>query len=285
MKGKDLMLGMGYIDEALIQEAGTHRQTKAPVWQKWGAMAACAVILFGAAAILPQLGCGKEKLPGAVTPLSSQAETLQTAVINMDNIFINELEKPVSAARRYYDPAKYDRLDWGKEDILQYFGKELAPAYVPAGLTAAASNGSAQAIAKKDGTIVYDTTWLQYYHDYYADGSPKLTEDVAATKGFAILASKVGTLSDCCYVLPEDEIKTSKIGGAAVTIGHRRMDYGPYHPQTNEEAGQYDLYVISFRLDGIDYEITSHQMALEEILKAAASVITGNSSVVIQNAD
>lgn len=284
MKGKDLLLGMGYVDEALLQDTGSSRRTKAPVWQRWGAMAACAVILFGAAALLPRLGGGEEgAYMGAASP-SSEAQKEYAAVIEMNRIAVNELTSVTKGKRRWYDPAEYDHIEWEKSDILRYYGRELAPAYVPEGLFAAQNNGNAQAVAKKDGTVVYDTVWLQYYHDYYADGGAKDTEDVAAHKGFTILASKLGMLSDCCYVLPEDEVKSSPIGGTEVTVGYRQMEYGPYDPQTHEGAGWYDLYVVSFSLDGTKYEITSHQMELEEILKVAASIITGSDDILVKDA-
>lgn len=80
-------------------------------------------------------------------------------------------------------------------------------AYIPDGLIAAVSNGTASAIADKSGKIVEDTLWINFYHDYYEDGSPKLTEDVVATKGFSMTASKIGLLNDCLYILPESEVK------------------------------------------------------------------------------
>lgn len=277
------MRGIGYIDEALIQEAEAHRHSAAPAWQRWGAVAACAVILFGAAAILPRFSHQGDVLNGGAASMSSEAGKDYATIIDMSRITVNKLTVQPQASRLWFDPEKHDDLDWKKDDILRYFGKELAPAYLPAGLTAAASNGNARAIAKKDGTIVYDTVWLQYYHDYYEDGSPKHTENIAAEKGFTLLASKLGRLSDCCYILPEDEVKVSEIGGTAVTIGYRKMDYGPYDPQTHEPAGWYNLYVISFCLDEIDYELTSHQMELEEVLKVTASILTGSSEVLIQS--
>lgn len=66
----------------------------------------------------------------------------------------------------------------------------MSPAYIPDGLTAANGNGTARVIVDKSGNIVEDTVGLNFYHDYYEDGSPKLTEGVTARKGFSITASK-----------------------------------------------------------------------------------------------
>ena len=91
--------------------------------------------------------------------------------------------------------------------------------YIPDGLVAASGNGTARAVLEKNGKVVKDTVALNFYHDYYEDGSPKRTEDVAAVKGFPITASKTGILSDRIYLLPENEVKTSDIDGTAVTFG------------------------------------------------------------------
>ena len=106
----------------------------------------------------------------------------------------------------------------------------MSPAYIPDGLTAANGNGTARVIVDKSGNIVEDTVRLNFYHDYYEDGSPKLTEGVTARKGFSITASKISILSDCIYLLPENEVKTSDIDGTAVTFGYRSMPCGPYNP-------------------------------------------------------
>ena len=48
---------------------------------------------------------------------------------------------------------------------------------------------------QKSGNIVEDTVGLNFYHDYYEDGSPKLTEGVKSAQGiFYHTASKIGIL-------------------------------------------------------------------------------------------
>lgn len=115
---------------------------------------------------------------------------------------------------------------------------------------------------------------------YYEDGSPKLTEHVAAVKGFSITVSKIGLLNDCLYILPENEVKTSDIGGTAVTFGYRSMPYGPYDPDTHEPSGYYDMYVAEFEYDGIEYEIVAEQMEAEEVVKVVSSIIYGEEIIV-----
>jgi hypothetical protein len=161
----------------------------------------------------------------------------------------------------------------------------LSPAYIPDDLTAANGNGTARVIVDKSGNIVEDTVGLNFYHNYYEDGSPKLTEGVTARKGFSITASKIGILSDCVYLLPENEVRTSDIDGAAVTFGYRSMPYGPYNPDTHEPSGYYDMYVAEFEYDGIEYQIVAEQMEAEEVVKVVLSIICGEEVIVDHHPD
>lgn len=52
MNGQDFLLGMSFVDEALVQEAAAEKR-KTPAWKRWGAIAACAAFLLAAAVALP----------------------------------------------------------------------------------------------------------------------------------------------------------------------------------------------------------------------------------------
>lgn len=270
MNGQDFLLGMSFVDEALVQEAAAEKR-KTPAWKRWGAIAACAAILLAAAVALPIRDHG-----------SINAEIPQERIqIDLNHVFVNELGQMLDAARLYYPEEDYDTIAWDAADVLAYYGKELTPAYIPSGLTASPRNGGATVIASKSGEIVEDTVWRGFYHDYYADGSPKLTDGVAAVKGFTMTASRVGLLKDCCYVLSEDALQTTEIGGTSVLFGYRSMPYGPYDPQTHEPSGYYDLYTAEFLYDGIEYELIAEQMPLEEIVKVVTSIICGTENVAV----
>lgn len=163
--------------------------------------------------------------------------------------------------------------------VADYFGRDLTPPYIPNGLSAAAGNGSAAVVVGKDGAVVEDTVQLSFYHAYYGDGSPRLTDAVAACKGFSLTASKIGLVKDCCYLLPENELKVSYIAETPVTFGYRSMPYGPYDPLTHAPAGHYDMYVAEFSLDGIQYQIVAEQLAFEELVKVVSSVVSGCAEV------
>lgn len=270
MNGQDFLLGMSFVDEALVQEAAAEKR-KTPAWKRWGAIAACAAFLLAAAVALLVWN------HGGINPEIPQ-EMLR---IDLSHVSVNELGQLLDVARRYYPEEDYDTISWDAADVLAYYGKDLTPAYVPSGLTASPCNGGATVISSKSGEIVEDTVWRGFYHDYYADGSPKLTDGVAAVKGFSLAASRVGLLQDCCYVLPENEVQTTEIGGTPVIFGYRSMPYGPYDAQTHEPSGYYDLYTAEFQYDGIQYEIVAEQMELEAVVKVVASVICGTESVVV----
>ena len=255
-------------------------------------MAAClTVMLFTALSVFPdyfhQHGTTPPDNPNGVivdNPIDTADDDTTPAIseihVSMDNISFNEVGALRDAARIWRNPELYDRIQWDKNAVIEYYGKDLSPAYIPDGLTAANGNGTARVIVDKSGNIVEDTVGLNFYHDYYEDGSPKLTEGVTARKGFSITASKIGILSDCVYLLPENEVKTSDIDGTAVTFGYRSMPYGPYNPDTHEPSGYYDMYVAEFEYDGIEYQIVAEQMEAEEVVKVVSSIIYGEEVIV-----
>ena len=249
---------------------------------KYCAIAACfAIVLFIVFSILPNYSDQKVAIPPD-DPIGIQL-VVPEIQIDMKSISLNVITGFSDTARRWYDPDLYDDVVWYKEDILAYYGEDLTPAYIPDGLYASPQNDTTIVHVGKDGTVAEDTVWLGYYHDYYEDGSPKLTEEVAACKGLSIVISKIGIVNDCCYLMPENEVKTSGIGGVAVTFGYRSMSYGPYGPETHEPSGYYEMYVAEFEQDGIEYQIVTEQMEIEELVKVVASIIYGEDEIVIND--
>lgn len=288
MNARSFSEAMSEVSDVYYEEAASYR-CKKHGWVKWTAMAACfTVLLFTALSVLPDhfrpQGTTPPDDPNGVfvddpidttdddtTPAT--VDTTPAAVeitISMDNISFNEVEGLTDAAL-WFPPELYDSIWWDRNDVIDYYGKDLTPAYVPDGLTAANGNGTGQVIADKSGNIVYDRVGFSYY-DY---GSPKLIDSVIGCKGFSMHVSKIGLMGDEVYILPENEVKTSDIGGTAVTFGYRPMPYGPFDPDTHEPSGYYDLYVVEFEQDGIKYEVLAQQMEREEVIKVAASIIYG----------
>lgn len=295
MKKEYLFELIGEVDEQKIVMAGMEYSAKNmtyPAWTKWASLAACfAVVAVTAFSVLPRYvsrqGTTRPDPSNQVVsdhPTGDTNNVFQPETdeihISMENISVNEIEELADAARIWYDPQLYDSVVWDESDVMAYYGKDLTPVYIPHGLTAASGNGTATVVVDKNGEYVSDTVWFGFYHDYYEDGSPKLTEDVAATKGFYITASKVGLLRDCIYILPENEVQTSGIGGTEVTFGYRSMPYGPYDPDTHQPSGYYDMYVAEFECDGIEYQVVAEQMEEEEVVKVVSSMICGEEVVI-----
>lgn len=261
MNSEKLSDAIGEVGGRYYEEAATYRRKKHG-WVKWAGLAAC--LALAVAAVLPSAA----KQP-TTTP--------DTPSVAMSGVHINEVLPMISDGSKVgYDPSLYDNVTWDSAAIAKYYGGDLIPAYIPEGLVPASSNGTASVYIKKDGKIVEDMVALDFYHDYYADGSPKLTDDVAAVKGFSLEASRLGKFDDCCVVMPDGETaETTDIGGVSVTFGHYTSDYGPYDPDTHEPAGQYERYTAEFTLDGISYRITTDQLAQDEIVKIVSSIIFG----------
>lgn len=114
--------------------------------------------------------------------------------------------------------------------------------------------------------------------NFWEDGSPKSNDDLYIPTGFTIRASKLCILH--CALLPVDEEHTTDFGSVSVTITHCSMKHGPLDPTqkapdglSNMSAGYYDIYVASFTLDGVEYEIEAQRLELEEVIKIVASII------------
>lgn len=287
MNAKKFSEAMSEVNDKYYEEAANY-QCKRNGWVKWSGMAAClAIVFFTAFSVfsdyLNQHGTTPPDSPNGViadNPADTTDDDITPATseihISLSNLHFNEIEGISDAARIWYDPALYDiDVAWDKDEVTDYYGKDLTPLYIPDGLVAASWNGTAKVILDKNGKVVDDTVWLNFYHDYYEDGSPKLTEDAAALKGFSIAVSKIGLLNDCCYILPENEVKTSDIDKTAVTFGYRSMPYGPYDSDTHDPSGYYDMYVAEFEYDGIEYQIVAEQMEAEEVVKVVSSIIYG----------
>lgn len=289
---KRIMRVIGQVDEKYIEEATPgKKESKKPVWLKWGTMAAClAVVIATALYVLPQFSReaiitppdNPENITADGPNIGENIPPITSEIyISMSDIFINQFDSFVDMEYSRYKSETDVETIWGKDDIISYYGTDLLPAYIPEGLSASEKNAHATVYISQDGNVVEDTIFLNYYHDYYEDGSPKLTENIAAAKGFSVTISKLGIMDGCCYLLPENGIKTSDIDGTAVTFGYCSMPYGPYHSETHEPSGYYDMYVAEFEKDGVEYQIVTQQMEVEELVKVVTSIIRGDANIII----
>lgn len=201
-----------------------------------------------------------------IEPSPAEIDMSKIHVIDLDLAYV------MDQGRKYPDPEACVDTVWEESDIVAYYGTNLIPSYLPADLQASESNNTQQVILSDTGEVWEDTVWLNFYHDYFEDGSPMLTEDVPAPKGFRLNASKMGLLKEFNFVLSEED-QTSDINGTQVIIGYQSKPYGPYTEDTHEPAGYYDFYVVQFTLNGVEYELFFEQIELEEVVKIVTSVI------------
>lgn len=273
---------MSEVNDKYYEEAANYH-CKKHGWVKWSAMAAClTVVLFTALSVLPnyfrQQGTTPPDNPNGVivgnpTDNSDDDTTPTTSEIHisMSNIAMNQINDSFNTDYARYNPETDVEVVWNREDIIAYYGTDLVPAYIPDGFSASEDNNKAIAYIGQDGSVVEDTVYLDFYNGEAAQNGIK--------QGFSITVSKIGIVQTC-FVLPEDELKTSDIGGTTVAFGHRSVPDGPYDPNTHEPSGCYDMYVAEFEHDGIEYEIVAEQMAAEEVVKVVSSIIYGEEVIV-----
>lgn len=301
MKEERILSVLGMVDEAYILEAmPVERPARKPKTAMLASMAACVGlvvtltmlsapgILKGPSGVVPPpvsdpvpAVSGQEAQP-STEPLPPPAS--QKVTINWDGVAVNEVDQlGADAARMYYDPALYDEIAWDEAEVIGYYGWNLAPAYIPEGLTGGGKPLSGTVIrSKESGELVWDQMGRGFWSDYYEDGSPKSSDALYIPTGFTLTASKLQIFK--CGILVADETNVTDFNGVPVTIIHCSMKHGPFDRTQRAPdglsympAGYYDIYEAAFELDGVQYEVSAQRLELEELVKIVASVIGGYS--------
>lgn len=297
MNRNALYLAIGMVDDDILERSeGAAWRRGRPERLKWGALAACFGLLLAAATVLPGIlkgfgGAVPPPVPDAPGPVAGSGEEssgedpiappdAQNVVINWDGVFVNESAGMApDAARLYRDPDLYTEETWGEEEIVAYYGWNLAPGYISEGLTGGGRGVRAGIWREKTtGKIVEEQAGRSFWTDFREDGSPKSDDDLYIPTGFTVRASRLGIFH--CALLPVDKSETTDFGGVPVTLSHCSLPYGPFDPTRkdpnglhNMPAGYYDIYVASFTLNGVEYEIEAQRLELKEVVQIAASVI------------
>lgn len=189
----------------------------------------------------------------AESPAGISSDSMQS--IALPGLHINEISNRVSQDKRYYPEDQYDTVTWSREQFVAHWGKDIVPSSLPADLTEFHPRHGGKVVLTKGGEPVYDLyhfTWAEHFEEAYDPLRRSVTLSVSA----------LGMAKDAVYQI--DEPILSDIGGVEVMFGHCSMSYGPYDPDTHSPAGEYDLYVAEFSLDGIDYQLTTENLTLEE---------------------
>lgn len=305
MKGQDLLNGMNFVEDSYVEEAeakSISKKKKAkPVWKSIGLVAACVILIVAACVALPRLGSKSGTTPsgdltqlaegdGVETPGTEQtgtvlpgtdeslmAEEPKTIEIDLSDIYVNALEMNMTIwdiGRNYPDPDACVDSIWYETDVIDYYGTNFVPDYIPEGLVSDASNREHRVVLSNEGEVWEDTVWLNFYEEYYEDGSPK------TDRGFHIMASKIGLLDDACFIYPTPHEEITYFGETEVSIGYMLREYGPYTEDTHEPAGYYDYYEVRFTLNGAECKLVASRLTVEEVVKVVASLIYDSGDIV-----
>lgn len=296
--GMMLLHAMNGVRAAYIQEAKeTGKERTGPRMRYFAAAACLCLALLGALrAGLPGTLGPKPPVPPAAAVVSEapgEKDPLQpsespTVTIRWQDVVVNESAGlSADATRLYMDPALYEAEHWDMDQVREYFGWELAPAYIPEGLT-----GGGQGVGltiyrdKATGELLEDQAGRGFWVDFWEDGSPKSDDDIVIPKGFTVTASRLGILH--CGLLPMEEERITQFDRTDVTITHASLPYGPFDPTQkdpsglyNKPAGYYDVYVAAFTLDGVEYEVETQRLELEELIKITASIISPTEDIIV----
>lgn len=296
--GMMLLHAMNGVRAAYIQEAKeTGKERTGPRMRYFAAAACLCLALLGALrAGLPGTLGPKPPVPPAAAVVSEapgEKDPLQpsespTVTIRWQDVVVNESAGlGMDATRLYMDPALYEAEHWDMDQVREYFGWELAPAYIPEGLT-----GGGQGVGltiyrdKATGKLLEDQAGRGFWVDFWEDGSPKSDDDIVIPKGFTVTASKLGILH--CGLLPVEEERITQFDRTDVTITHASLPYGPFDPTQkdpsglyNKPAGYYDVYVAAFTLNGVEYEVETQRLELEELIKITASIISPTEDIIV----
>lgn len=229
-----------------------------------------------------------EVQPPETTPDPLQPSQPQQVTINWAQVVVNEVDGLNSDATRLYrDPALYTEEAFDTDSVRDYYGWELAPAYIPEGLTGGGSGpGGYLCRDRATGEIIEDQAGRGFWVDFYEDGSPKSDDDIVIPTGFTVTASRLGILH--CALLPVDEEHTTQFDRTDVIISHASLPYGPFDPTQkdpsglyNMPAGYYDIYVASFTLNGVEYEVMAQRLELEALIRIVSSIISPWEDIIV----
>ncbi len=307
MKEAKLLYAMNDVNRSYVQEAAEFHAggRKDPYIRCFAAAACLCLVLLGALRLGTAPTLPDPDGPGAVVPPSEVSQAPEEAdptptmepmqppepqkvTIQWDFVAVNEAEGlGMDATRLYRDPALYTEEAFDTDSVRDYYGWELAPAYIPEGLTGGGKGpGGYLCRDKTTGEVIEDQAGRGFWVDYYEDGSPKSDDDIVIPKGFTVRCSRLGILH--CALLPVDEERVTDFDTVPVTLTHCSMKHGPFDPTqkapdglSNMPAGYYDIYVASFELDGVEYEVEAQRMELEELIRIVASIVKPYEDIIV----
>lgn len=273
MDGKDLMYGIGFVDDKFVEEAEFVTRIKriSLSWSYYFATAACFIFVILMAKLIPNMFITPDTPPDDETTLPHKTDPVpyypEIYQVDMGQILVNDIHG-VSEGGSLYDPKLHEIVTWTMDEIVAYYGKNPVPAYIPDILAASPYNESATVLVDKSGAAVNDLVYFDFYHAYDNNGIPLSDAGSGAKIGFSVAVSKIGTTSNCVYA-DINNLETTYIGDTAVIFGSMSTPY--------------ELYTAEFQYEDIHYLIIAEQMQLEEVVKVVASIIFESENITIMN--
>lgn len=138
MNGKKLLEAVGEVNDSYVEEAAGYRKSrKAPLWLRWGAVAACLCVAAVSAAVLLRVneGVTPDPAPVEVTKPIITVDTVEemeeyldlpVPVLDKETAALSVLVVqgyPVMGQVEYADGSLY-RVQYGSEDVSGIYGGE-----------------------------------------------------------------------------------------------------------------------------------------------------------------
>ena len=204
-------------------------------------------------------------------PASSQAQVSSAAsdayspqLPTLPGLQINELSGSVGADRLYFPPDVYDTATWSLEQFTEHWGKSILPSSLPKDLTEYQPGHAGEVMLTKEGELAYDV-----YHFTFAECFDESYDPLR--RQVTLSVSTLGQAKDAIYPLEHPVL--SHLNGVDVMFGHCSMPYGPYDPDTHAPAGESDVYVAEFTCGGIEHQLITENLTLEEAQKILLSLL------------
>lgn len=206
-----------------------------------------AIGLFAVVMLLP--GCGAP-MPSTSTPYSGYTDisfTSATAAPSQEAIF-NKITGSIAQNRLYVDPTTCYTESWAIDRVLEHWGVDLRPTWVPADLTL--EDGTYTAEFFKDGQMIDYPCYNEFALAYTGADGRQLT---------VIGTALNETVGDVVYTF--EDTKTTDLKNVAVTFGDVSVGTSP-------------RYVAEFSLDGVAVRVVSDYLTKTEFVAVVDSLLS-----------
>ena len=205
-----------------------------------------------------------------------ELEMMVPEVAVEDSIVVNEVPELMIAdySRINYSLEDYQIYMKNREQVEQYYDRSLELTGLPEDMVLMpVSDWKWEFILKRDtGAFVHDSVGIEYWNDWQDienGGAKRMVWE--GGRGFTVVMSQVGNFR-CGILVPNEEMKTSRIDGVEILIGHRIM--GTLYNENHEPGYEYDVYQAQFTHGGVEYEVITESMTLQELVQIVKSVIS-----------